>query len=450
MNGGILGVTSNVGQGSTFHFTWPFTIVTPSNGNHQLHPALCQPTLAPEISAESRVVVIEPVAESRHLLYRILSQQNIPVSKLYEDFDNVVQDERERPLDLLGPDGSVLSENYRPNAHFFIATRTSSMDAIVKTARALGMLFKQRNEERRTTCGDDCKEHRLSVILVIFSSSQGRYCAKDAIKRICAGGLEDTIQCRYIVKPVKIDRIIECLKMQGPHGSPIRKMTQLETPQLGYPHDQSKDPVNGQTTPRQPNGTGNQVVRAEDSICMISSDYERGNDCNKNTPESSSLDPDGKVDSPDVQSSPLKMDEESTPPTSALRRSESTDRPPSQARLSKAALRRHRLRSSAEGSSKLITSNKDSSGANSTNSIDNTTKTPNDNPAFSSRSARAAAGKRERKGKCVLCVEDNIINLKVWTRTLFSTRIDGMKLSGLFLTKTWNRYVCFFFFFYDE
>jgi hypothetical protein len=183
---------------------------------------------------------------------------------------------------------------------------------------------------------------------------------------------------------------------------------------------------------------------------MISSDYERGNDCNKNTPESSSLDPDGKVDSPDVQSSPLKMDEESTPPTSALRRSESTDRPPSQARLSKAALRRHRLRSSAEGSSKLITSNKDSSGANSTNSIDNTTKTPNDNPAFSSRSARAAAGKRERKGKCVLCVEDNIINLKVWTRTLFSTRIDGMKLSGLFLTKTWNRYVCFFFFFYDE
>ncbi|KAF9364077.1 hypothetical protein BGX34_002579 [Mortierella sp. NVP85] len=402
MNGGILGVTSNVGQGSTFHFTWPFTIVTPSNGNHQVHPALSQPTLAPEISAESRVVVIEPVAESRHLLYRILSQQNIPVSKLYEDFDNVVQDERERPLDLMGPDGSILSKDYRPNAHFFIATRVSSMDAIVETARALGMLFRQRNEERRATCGDDYKEHRLSIILVIFSSPQGRYCAKDVIKRIYAGGLEGTIQCRYIVKPVKIDRIIECLKMQGPHGSPIRKMTLLETPQPGYLHDQSKDPVDEQATPHQPNETGNQVVSAEDSICMISSDYERGNDCNKNTPESASLGPDGKVDSPDVQCPPLKMDEELTPPSSALRRSDSTDGPPSQARLSKAALRRHRLRSSAEGS-----------GTNPTNSIDNTTKTPNDNPAFSSRSARAAAGKRERKGKCVLCVEDNIINLKV-------------------------------------
>ncbi|KAF9982113.1 hypothetical protein BGZ75_006500 [Mortierella antarctica] len=51
--------------------------------------------------------------------------------------------------------------------------------------------------------------------------------------------------------------------------------------------------------------------------------------------------------------------------------------------------------------------------ATGTTSTDESLRSSSENPAFSNRAARAAAGKRERRGKCVLCVEDNIINLRV-------------------------------------
>ncbi|KAF9923580.1 hypothetical protein BGZ65_008794 [Modicella reniformis] len=415
MNNGTLGVTSNVGQGSSFYFTWPFSIVTPSTSASpgpklQSHFSV-RSILAPEVAFETRAIVIEPLTESRQLLGRILSQQNIQVT-LYESCENVVQDEQERHPDLLGPDGSVLMKHYRSNAHFFFATRTSCAETIVETARALAMLFKQRNEQKQAS-GDTKYKSALSIVLVIFSSPHGRYLAKDMIKRIRANGLEDTVQCRYIVKPVKIDRVMECLRMLGSYapfnrgmtGEPP-KITQAGTLQHGYSHS------NSEGCQGYPNGNANTLhqagvteSQATDNFTLLSSDYERDNDSNKNTPEASSLDPDGRADMPDTKSVFVKTNEEPAPSHQVG----PTNETPSHTRLSAAALRRQRLRSNGEGTTGAWTV-KDPSGAQST---DSTGKCKGDNSAFSNRSARAAAGKRERKGKCVLCVEDNIINLKV-------------------------------------
>ncbi|KAG0310132.1 hypothetical protein BGZ99_000643 [Dissophora globulifera] len=224
MNGGILGVTSNVGQGSTFYFTWPFTIATPSAAAQHLPPSsvhrsiFSKPIFAAEIAIETRAVVIEPLTESRQLIARILSLQNIEVT-LYESCEGVVQDEQDRLLNIFAPDGAVLQENYRPFTHFFFATRFNTAEIIVETARALGELYKKRNEKAKAIGLERYRDLVLSVTMIVFSSPQGRVLAKDMIQRISGDGLEDTVRCRYIVKPIKTDRLIKCLQMPGSHSA---------------------------------------------------------------------------------------------------------------------------------------------------------------------------------------------------------------------------------------
>ncbi|KAG0246978.1 hypothetical protein BGX31_000008 [Mortierella sp. GBA43] len=402
MNGGLLGVVSNVGQGSTFYFTWPFSIVTPSPQSPQPQRHLInRPMLPPEIAVETRVVVVEPLTDSKHVIGRMLNMQNVSIT-LYDAFDNVVQDEQDRNPDLLAPDGSVLTKNYRSNAHFFFATRASSAEAIVETARALGKIFKQRGEQRQANSSGERREPPLSIVLVIFSSPYARYLARDIMKRICADGLEDTIQCRYIVKPVKLERIIECLRLQVPPLQPYRRSTgeyrpmRSETPQYGeYSHSRSNSALsNGQAGPQE-NVTGT-LATPVNNISLITSDYEKENDCNKNTPDSSSFKPEKKMDLDAPRPQDVVTSGEPTLPVSMPRPAGST-RVSRLSRISAASLRRQRLRSSAEGSA-IVTG-----GDSATSQSD----------ASGNRPTRSTTLKRERKGKCVLCVEDNIINLKV-------------------------------------
>ncbi|KAI1315478.1 hypothetical protein EDD11_000759 [Mortierella claussenii] len=482
MNGGIVGVTSNVGQGSTFYFTWPIAIVNSPSSNasrfaYPQHGILTRPTLSPEIAFETRAIVVEPVPESRQVLGRILNQQNVQVT-LYESCENVVQDELDRQRDLKGPDGEVLATNYRTNAHFFFCARSSTAEITVETARQLGMLFRQRNQEAKSNpqMDENYRDLVLSVILVVFSSPQGRYLAKDMIKRICADGLDETVQCRYIVKPVKPERIVECMQMMGSYVPYTRGMIG-DSPEValagtlqhqGTTSRQSLRAARAATNTAEAVATaasrlgsellngyehsggfeGSQMISADDSVSLVSSDYDRDNNSNKNTPESSLLDPDGWADSPDVKhGSPLAKVDDISPglvhgdgvdssaplPGTTL----ATVQIPTMASVNGihssgqhhqplrspavAAQRRMRMKMVGDG---LIGKAIASSGVTTTGGVggsdkdartstDESAKSSNESAVFCNWAPRAAAGKRERRGKCVLCVEDNIINLRV-------------------------------------
>ncbi|GJJ67715.1 two-component system, sensor histidine kinase and response regulator [Entomortierella parvispora] len=411
MNGGILGVTSNVGQGSTFYFTWPITLVTrahlPTSPQRPLTP---RPALSAELAYETRAVVVEPVPEARNMLRWILSQQSIDVA-LYESCDNVFMDEQARNPDLLGPDGKVLVANYRPNAHFFFCTRSSTAEATIRTARDIGELFRAKNDEARLKETQDHRDLIVSIILVVFSSAQGRSLAKDMIKRIRGGGLEQTVLCRYIVKPVKTERVIECLQMQGSY-TPFTRGIDVSSEalqggalkQTGYsryaPHHRPHQPHHHQ---RQSNS------QAEESG-SIPGDYDGDDYCNKNIENLGANHSPISDESPTVRSPPQEFPTPFTPSkaqTGAPTKTSLGSHP----RSSTATQRRLRLRANAEAVGGALGRG---SGKNSkTSGTDESIKSLSDNPAFSNRAARAAAGKRERKGKCILCVEDNIINLRV-------------------------------------
>ncbi|KAG0022360.1 hypothetical protein BGZ81_008555 [Podila clonocystis] len=416
MNGGILGVTSNVGQGSTFYFTWPFTLVTLPNKAPGLQRTLSsmRPMLSPDVAFETRAIVVEPVVEVRNVFSWLMSQQSVHVT-LYESCDNVVEDEKNRNPDLLGPDGTVLTQNYRPNAHFFFCTRSNTAEATVETARALGELFKERNRIQREKGLPDHNDLILSIVLVIFSSPQGRSMAKDMIKRIRAHGLDDTVQCRYIVKPIKTERVVECLQTVGSY-MPLKRgalETRSEAPGIqhrtpGPSHYANFSSPITQTETASLTRVAEaalEIQTTEERLGYHSSDYEKHNDCNKNTPESMTGGDDedmsvilGNASSPSAGSS-------STTPLSPV----SHLKPP----LSRAPVSQKRVRAKGAvdgpGNRKLPTLKRSVS----TVSTDEFAKSVSENPAFSNRSARAAVGKRERKGKCILCVEDNIINLRV-------------------------------------
>ncbi|KAF9438563.1 hypothetical protein BGZ76_006783 [Entomortierella beljakovae] len=419
MNGGSLGVTSIAGQGSTFYFTWPISLVGPSHPRQTDIQKSITPKimLSPEVAFETRAVIVESVPESRHLIAWILNQQNVKVS-LYDSCENVYRDEKNRKPDLEGLNGKTLIPNYRSNAHFFFCTRASNAEEIVATAKALGTLFKQRNIDAKSKEGNEnYKDVILSVILVVFSSPQGRQLAKDMSKRIRSGGLDDTVQCRYVIKPVKEERIVDCLQMLGPHAPYTRGVMDE-----GYPGKllESGTSYPGQFNShhwQQPMNTGNiQQWRTSPSIGGVSSSspkfqgtddntglaasyyYERDLDSNKNT--SRSLYDDSEetgavekvniaVDIKDVSSGDddgglsQRIGKQNEPQPNI-------DSPSiqSQQKPSLAMQRRLRAKLIGDGTSPIET------------------------PATSNKAARSA-GKRERKGKCVLCVEDNIINLRV-------------------------------------
>jgi hypothetical protein len=412
MNGGILGVTSNVGQGSTFYFTWPVALVSVSTKPRPPRSLAVHPVLSAELSLETRAVVVEPVTEARHQLGWILSQQGVHVT-LYENFETVVQDELARNPHLLGDDGAVLTANHRPNAHFFFCTRSSTVDITVETARALGEIFKKRNAKAKLEGDQHYKDHILSIVLVIFSSPQGRSLARDMIKRIRANGLEDTLHCRYVVKPVKPDRVVECLQLTDSPTSAYRSSGGSSSRQHHHQQQQRQDASSQARrwaaqfhSDNSADTSASQVIPADGNLSLVSSDYDTDNYYNKNTPESSSLDPDGEADTivgSNNSKSRLHVNgvNGSLPPSTDsgyeidrrldFATSKPVGTPPRRIRLAR------------------TTGPKSSAGT----STDDTKLPTRSNPAFSNRAARAAAGKRERKEKCVLCVEDNIINLRV-------------------------------------
>ncbi|KAG0279808.1 hypothetical protein BGZ95_000158 [Linnemannia exigua] len=412
MNGGILGVTSNVGNGSTFYFTWPVALVSVSTKPRPARSLAVHPVISPGLALESRAIVVEPVAESRQQLGWILNQQGVQVT-LYENFETVVQDEQARNPHLLGTDGTVLAANDRPNAHFFLCARSNTSDAVVETARALGEIFKERNAKAKMQDDQHYRDHILSIVLVIFSSPQGRSLARDMVKRIRANGLEDTLQCRYVVKPVKPDRVVECLQMTEASTSTHRTSGSSSSRQ----HHQHQQRQEAAAEARRQAAQGNsdsttdasasQVIPADGNLSLVSSDYDTDNYYNKNTPESSSLDPDGEADTVDNSNnssssrSRLHVNGVLRPPTDT---GSENDRIFDVSAVKPVAvpLRRIRLPRTNFGP-------KSTAGT----STDDTRPSTRGNPAFSNRAARAAAGKRERRGKCVLCVEDNIINLRV-------------------------------------
>ncbi|KAK3846540.1 MAG: hypothetical protein J3R72DRAFT_242486 [Linnemannia gamsii] len=405
MNGGILGVTSNVGQGSTFYFTWPVALVSVSTKPRPARSLAVCPRISPELALESRAVVVEPVAESRQQLGWILNQQGVQVT-LYENFETVVQDERARNPHLLGADGTVLAANHRPNAHFFLCARSNTVDAVVETARALGETFKERNAKAKMQDDQHYRDHILSIVLVIFSSPQGRSLAKEMVKRIRANGLEDTLHCRYVVKPVKPDRVVECLQMvettnrtNGSSSSRQYHQHQQRQEAAAEARRQAAQSNYDSTTDTH----ASQVIPADGNFSLVSSDYDTDNYYNKNTPESSSLDPDGEADTINSNNSRSRLHVNGVLRPFADTGSESDRIIDISAVKPVAALpRRIRLPRNNSGPKSAL-------GI----SIDDTKPSTRGNPAFSNRAARAAAGKRERRGKCVLCVEDNIINLRV-------------------------------------
>ncbi|KAG0310695.1 hypothetical protein BGZ99_000188, partial [Dissophora globulifera] len=330
MNGGILGVTSNVGQGSTFYFTWPFTIITPNVAAQYLPPSsvhrsiLSKPILTPEIAIETRAVVIEPLTESRQLIARILSLQNIEVT-FYESCEGVVQDEQNRLFNILGQDCTALHVKYRPFTHFFFATRFNTAEIIVETARTLGKLFKKRNEKARAERLEHYKDLVMSVTMMVFSSPQGRILAKDIIQRISDDGLEDTVRCRYILKPVKADRVIECLQVPGSHSTFMKSFsaeggTEEDAPDLteagklgnelqsryvpshSAHAETERDRVHLNATLL--DGHTNyplkyiesQAICADANVSLELSDREQENNCNYNTSECSLVDREGRAD----------------------------------------------------------------------------------------------------------------------------------------------------------
>ncbi|KAG0361715.1 hypothetical protein BGZ54_008994 [Gamsiella multidivaricata] len=421
MNGGILGVTSTVGQGSTFYFTWPAFIVTsPSVPTVPKSPF--RPRLSPEVAFATRVVVVEPLADARQVLCKFLNQLNVQVTP-YESYEGVVQDEQGRQPDLLRPDGSALTASYRPNVHFFLTTRMNTADSVVETARALAVLYNQRNDLVRTNGNAD---YKVSIVLVIFSSPQSRYLAKDTIKRICADGFEDMVRCHYIVKPVMTDRIVECLQMVESHEAFTQDVseespntTQAGTIQSGYQqlyrrhskHSQRALP-NEHDSDHNAESTDRQILPANSSVSPVSSDYERDIDYNSNTLEASSLNPDRRASSPDHMSvAAPKTNVDLTSPASASRPVTAASNTPGHQRVSSATQRRLRMKMNSDSSANRAgAAVKPIAG---TQSTDESAQSSSENPAFSNRAARAAAGKRERKGKCILCVEDNIINLRL-------------------------------------
>ncbi|KAF9129396.1 hypothetical protein BGW39_004204 [Mortierella sp. 14UC] len=406
MNGGILGVTSNVGQGSTFYFTWPVALVSVSTKPRSPRSIAVHPVIAPELALESRAVVVEPLAEARQQLGWILNQQGVQVT-LYENFDTVVQDERARNPHLLGPDGTVLTANHRPNAHFFLCTRTNTIDAVVETARALGEMFRARNVKAKMHDDQHYRDQILSIVLVIFSSPQGRSLARDMIKRIRANGLEEALHCRYVVKPVKSDRVVECLQMtesttstHRPSGNSSSRQHNQQQQQRQEAAAEARRQAAQSTTDNATDTSASQVIPADGNLSLVSSDYDTDNYYNKNTPESSSLDL-------DEEAGTIASSNRSRPHMNGAFRPSAdtgseTDRMIDISRPVAVPSRRIRLPRTNSGP-------KNPEGT-STNDAKSSTRS---NPAFSNRAARAAAGKRERKGKCVLCVEDNIINLRV-------------------------------------
>lgn len=373
MNGGILEVTSDVGQGSTFYFTWPVSLVSTFNSsNSPQRPLTARASLSKELAFETRSVVVEPVPEARNMLGWILSQQSIDVT-LYENCDNVVKDEQERSPDLLGPSGNTLIANYRPNVHFFFCARSSTAEATIRTARELGELFKARNAKEKQKIQDH-RDLTVSIVLVVFLSPQGRSLAEDMMKRIRANGLEATVICRYVVKPVKAERIIECLQMQGsytpftcgtPGGFPEVTQSGSMTP-TSQPRGQRHNRLH-QTHQHQRQSTGHleessEVIRADGSMELTVGDWT-------------------------ILESP--------------------------ARSLTATQRRMRLGASAESGGRGISRGHGSEKGGETSGMDELFRLSSDGLAFSHHAARAAPGKRERKGKCILCVEDNIINLRV-------------------------------------
>lgn len=433
MNGGVLGVTSNVGQGSTFYFTWPITLVSTIHPTvSPQRPLTARPALSAELAFETRAVVVEPVPEARNMLRWILRQQSIDIT-LYESCENVVHDEQARNPNLLGPDGKVLIANYRPNVHFFFCTRSTTAEVTIRTARELGEHFKAKNAEARLKETQDHRDLIVSIILVVFASAQGRSLAKDMIKRIRGGGLEQTVLCRYIVKPVKMERVVECLQMQGSYApftrgrdgsSEATKDGSLQ--KSGYSgHGPHRRPHRPHHHHRQSNGQAedsSQVIRADGSMGSIPGDYDQDDYCNKNTEYLSANQSPVSNESPSASSSPQQFPtplSSTTVQAEVLPRNSLNSRP----RSSAATQRRLRLRANAESSGGSL--GRGSGKNNKTSGTDESVKSLSDNPAFSNRAARAAAGKRERKGRCILCVEDNIINLRVSLFCHISISLDA-------------------------
>lgn len=439
MNGGILEVTSDVGRGSTFYFTWPVSLVSTFNSsNSPQRPLTARASLSKELAFETRSVVVEPVPEARNMLGWILSQQSIDVT-LYENCDNVVKDEQERSPDLLGPSGTTLIANYRPNVHFFFCARSSTAESTIRTARELGELFKARNAKEKRKIQDH-RDLIVSIVLVVFLSPQGRSLAKDMMKRIRANGLEATVICRYVVKPVKAERIIECLQMQGsytpfttgtPEGFPEVIQSGSITP-MSQPRGQRHNRLH-QTHHHKRQSTGHleessEVIRADGSMELTVEDCERIDYCNDNT-EYASANQSPVTGAASIDILAVQQQQISTVLVHASTQTEilTWTTLESSARSLTTTQRRMRLGASAESGDRGISRGHESGKSGETSGTDelvrlssdglasshHAARLSSDGLAFSHHAARAAPGKRERKGKCILCVEDNVINLRV-------------------------------------
>ncbi|KAF8976100.1 hypothetical protein BGZ46_008576 [Entomortierella lignicola] len=455
MNGGILGVTSKVGQGSTFYFTWPITIVGPSQSRfsqrprsvlHQQYPS-AKITLSSDIAMETRAVVVEPVAESRNLMSHILTQQNVNVT-LYETCDNVILDEKNRSSTLFGPDGSILITNYRPNAHFYFCIRPSNAEIVVETARGLGKLFQQRNQDAKSKDSENSKDIILSIILIVFSSPKGRSLANDLMDRI-RDGLENTIHCRYIMKPITPDRVVECLQTIGSHApftrGPIynrkaavesfsispsnrQKYDRIQQWRVNHANSQADEALIDLEATRENVSNSNskelhkpqdRMVSADNVAIKITSVDELNNGGNRNTPEPpryKAVEDTENLESHDnnVHNRSINDVEEveyvaqQKPEVQSDQQVTVVKPQPRKAFITSLAMQRKlRKKSVSEGATKGALADE---GVSVPKVIP---ESSGDSLLSSSQVARAAASKRERKGKCILCVEDNIINLRV-------------------------------------
>ncbi|KAG0228517.1 hypothetical protein BGW42_002108 [Actinomortierella wolfii] len=342
MNGGVLGVTSEVGQGSTFYFTWPIVLIRNKDANRasaavtvpmqslstcSLTSRVIPSALSAETAASMRAVVIEPVEEARNFLAWILHQQGV-VTCEYDNVDQMLQQERQRTTALCNADETAIATNYRPYSHFFFSTKTDTADSIFYASKQLVEMFKELNAARRRRCEINEKQQQsldlttegatasstsarttqqalvLSIVLVIFSSPQGRALAKEMIRKIkrLAPSSELTIRCRYILKPVKLDRVLECFHISGvsmQYPGPVMPKTGSEQQHSqrgdGDGGNRGKDDQATMVAPsqadmdnlrtpyphvrQQHNGA---MTRAE---FMDSGEYDKDSTCNRNTPE---------------------------------------------------------------------------------------------------------------------------------------------------------------------